>query len=73
MKSNLCNMPVFSSLTSPCLTSLPLTKMVNGVRPLRLALLAAQTSAVSDRTGAQMLPQGPDGPFLDHNATPYRP
>ena len=45
--------------------------MGNGVSPLCLALLAAQTSAVSDRTDAQMLPQGPDGPFLDHNATPY--
>ena len=71
MKSNLCNMPVFSSLTSPCLTSLPLTRMGNGVGPLCLALLAAQTIALSDRTVADMLPQALNGPFLDHNATPY--
>jgi len=47
--------------------------MVNGVKPLCLPPPAAETSAVSHRTIAQVLPQVPDGPFFDHNATPYQP
>ena len=45
--------------------------MVNGLRPLCLAPPAAQTSPWSDRTVAQVLPQVPDGPSFDQNATPY--
>ena len=45
--------------------------MVNGVRPLCLAPPAAETSPLSDRTVAEVLPQVPDGPFFDQNATPY--
>lgn len=66
-------MPVFSSVTSPCLTSLPLTRMVNGVRPLCLPPPAAETSALNDSPVAEVLPQVPDGTFFDPNATPYRP
>ena len=47
--------------------------MVNGVRPLGLAPPAAETSALNNRIVAAVLPQVPDGPFLDHNATPYQP
>jgi hypothetical protein len=45
--------------------------MVHGRRPLRWATPAAQTSPVSDRTFAQVLPQVPDGPCFDQDATPY--
>jgi hypothetical protein len=47
--------------------------MVNGVRALRLAPPAAETSDLSDRMIAEVLLQVPDGPILDYNATPYRP
>jgi hypothetical protein len=50
-----------------------LTTMLNGVRPLCLPRPAAQTSAWSDGTVAEMLPQLPDGSFLNQNNSPYRP
>jgi hypothetical protein len=73
LKANLCNLSAFSSMTSPCLTSLPLTRIVNGVTPLWLTPPAAETTALSDRIIAEVLPQLPDGPLLDQNVTPYRP
>ena len=45
----------------------------NGQRPQTLVLGAAgrRDQSLSDRTAAQVLPQVPDGPSFDQNATPY--
>jgi hypothetical protein len=47
----------------------------NGQRPQTLVLGAAgrPDQSLSDRTVAEVLPQVPDGPSFDQNATPYRP